>query len=134
MTIKTSLALILGVLVGVVAGATFFVRQESPKAKGTGDAPLITIGTATSVQIGKDLSTQAVATNTARRLLRISNVSGATTTPSDVYCASASVGSLYSGFWLQASSTYIMPADQPYFGPFNCKATTATATVTVLEQ
>jgi uncharacterized protein YpuA (DUF1002 family) len=136
MTRKQSIALVLVAFMAVVAGIAFSLhRPQAPRSGNVGETPLFTIDNATSVQIGKDVSTQLVATNTARRLLRISNVSGGTTTPSDIYCSTnGRSGSLYSGLFLQGSSTIAWNTAEMYAGALNCKATNATATVTVLEQ
>lgn len=93
-----------------------------------------TIPTATSVWVGKDISTLIVATSTGRSYLEIANISGATSTAQALYCnVNGKEAVLYSGLVVHASSSRLFNLDGLYRGALYCKFPVASSTVTILE-
>lgn len=123
-------------LVGFLLGAMFFAAQPNPAYGASDIIGLNTIQTSTSVWVGKDLDTTVAATNTARVLLRIGNISGATTTSQALYCnVNGAPATIYSGYVVQASSSEEFAADTHlYRGALHCRFPVASSTVTLIEQ
>ena len=120
--------------IGSIALMKSIIDKNGGAFSGAGDNTLYAIDNSTSVQIGKDVSTQLIATNTARRFLRISNTSGATTTPTPIFCnTNGRSAVLNSGLFMEATSSLAWPADAMYTGALNCRGLNATGTVTILE-
>jgi hypothetical protein len=124
-------------LLAALVGGIVVLRTVAPSiAKAASDiVGIVTIPTATSVWIGKDIDTTLIATNTARMYMEISNISGATSTGSGIYCnVNGKTATPYSGFAMFASSTKTFAVDNLYQGALHCRASDASSTVTLIER
>lgn len=135
--LKDFIATILTVAIGVAIGTAVLLpfRNAAPAAfGGNTDVVVNTVPVATSVWVGKDISTTLVASSTGRQYLEISNISGATSTSQALYCnVNGASASLYTAFVVHASSTKVFTLDNMYRGALNCRFPVASSTVTVVE-
>jgi hypothetical protein len=126
--------LAVGVALGVGLASGIARLLEKPQTLGSIDTTSYFTASSSQIFVGSDLATTIATTSTARRLLQITNMSGATSTAQVLSCSynSASV-TLYSGLIVFASSTATFDLNNLYTGPLRCKFPAATSSVTVTE-
>jgi len=137
MTIKNTALLSLAIGIITILGAIFLPYYIRPVANGqTGlDDPITKYQVSTSVWVGKDIATTVAAASPGRSYLEISNISGATSTPTSIYCAVGVEPVLYKGIVITASSTRMWGRqDSVPTGPVKCLSANASSTVTVVSK
>src|SRR4051812_33811479 len=120
---KNITTLMLAIAIVALAAVIAFKVNAPALVKAAADIIFIPqITTSTGVYVATT-DTTVVATNTARLYLELANVSGATTTKQDIYCAPNGVAATsYSGWTIFASSTKVFSVDNDYTGAIHCIA------------
>lgn len=128
---------LIGIAVGLCFAAAGFgglVAQRAPQAAlGSASENTFNELSTTNVNVGEDVSTLVVATNTSRQYLRITN--NGTSTAQTMYCnTNDRAATKNAGFAVFASSSVEFDLDNLYRGAVRCIYDLATSSALVAEK
>ena len=135
MTIKNAALLTFAIALVSLIGAIILPYYFLPVANGQSglEDPVNKYQTSSSAWVGKDIVTTVITASPGRSYLEITNISGATSTPTSVYCAVGATPELYKGIVITASSTRIWGRqDSVPVGAVKCLSANASSTVTIV--
>jgi len=134
-TFIAALGLTLALAIFIGGGVVLFsALKKSPNSGSSLTNVYNSVPTASQVWIGKDVDTLLIATSTGRRYLKITNLSGATSTSQALYCnVNDKASALYTGFVVFGSSSVEFNLDNMYTGALRCKFQSATSSVAIIE-